>query len=229
MGKQCAQVLIAVCLTVLAANAAATPSRVILLRHGEKAGLYELTPAGNLRAQALGKQFLGAKGSQSLFGAKDKPAAFLSITLHTIELITPAAASWSMPTIAYSYVPGSVSGKNETLALNKRTQEAAYDLFHNPKWNGRTVVICWEHDHIASEKLEQQFPGELVTWRQLLHLDKLPEPYRSQVPTSWDGNNYDYFWIVNFKGSRPVSFESKLQAFEAPYDSVPQNLWGKPE
>jgi hypothetical protein len=208
---------------------AAGPRRVILLRHGEKSTPYELTPTGELRAQALAHQFLGAGGSHSLFSSKDKPVAFLSMTLHTIELITPAAATWSLPTVAYSYVPSSVVAQDEVLALNKRTQEAAYDLFHNSKWNGRTVVICWEHDHIASEKLEQQFPGELVTWRQLLHLEKLPEPYRSQVPESWEGDNYDYFWIITFRGTRPISFESKLQAFDAPYESVPQNLWGDPE
>ena len=205
------------------------PRRVILLRHGEKANSYELTPTGELRAQALAHQFLGAGGSHSLFSSKDKPVAFLSMTLHTIELITPAAATWRLPTVAYSYVPSSVVEQDEVLALNKRTQEAAYDLFHNSKWAGRTVVICWEHDHIASEKLEQQFPGELVTWRQLLHLEKLPEPYRSQVPESWEGDNYDYFWIITFRGTRPISFESKLQAFDAPYESVPQNLWGDPE
>ncbi len=229
MKKLCSLILIGVCLSVLAYDAVAAPRRVILLRHGEKANPFEMSPTGDLRAQALAHQFLGAGASQSLFGLKEKPVAFLSTTLHTIELITPAAATWNLPTVAYSSVPSSAVVQDEVLVLNKRTQEAAYDLFNNSKWDGRTVVICWEHDHLASETLEQQFPGELVTWRQLLHLDKLPESYRSLVPASWDSDNYDYFWIVTFRGARPISFESKLQAFEAPYESLPQNLWGYPE
>jgi hypothetical protein len=52
------------CLLPLAAGGAA-PSRIIILRHGEKADA----------------------------GA----AAFLAITLHTLELAAPAAAAWERP------------------------------------------------------------------------------------------------------------------------------------
>ena len=63
----------------------------------------------------------------------------------------------------------------------------------NPAWQGKTVVIVWEHKHIANTKLERAFPGEQVTLRQLLGLDKLKD-----VPETWPSGNYDYFWIVDY-------------------------------
>ena len=62
-----------------------------------------------------------------------------------------------------------------------------------------------------------------------LRLDRLPKPYKSQVPASWDGSNYDYSWIVTFKGSQPVTFEMVLQDFQSPFSGLPHNLWGEPE
>jgi hypothetical protein len=100
----------------------------------------------------------------------------------------------------------------------------------SPAYRRRTVVVCWEHKHIADAKLEQDYPGERVTWRQLLRLDRLPERYRDLVPASWEGDNFDYFWIVTFDDAgHPRTFESKLQAFTAPDTDVPANLWGQPE
>jgi hypothetical protein len=36
------------------------------------------------------------------------------------------------------------------------------------RWQGKTVVMVWEHKHIANKKLEHSFPREAVTLRQLL-------------------------------------------------------------
>jgi hypothetical protein len=95
----------------------------------------------------------------------------------------------------------------------------------NSAWQGKTVVMVWEHDHIADAKLEKKFPGEAVTLRQLLHLDTL-----KGVPDSWPSGNYDYFWIVDFDqgASAPTGFRMVKQAFDAPYTDVPSNDWGAP-
>lgn len=213
----------------LADVVAAAPRRVILLRHGEKADAYKLTPTGQLRAEALGAQFLGRDAVSSLFARGERPAAFLTMTLHTIELMGPATTSWEMPSTSWLSVPDA-NAETETPNFNRRTREAARTLFKTRAWNGKTVVICWEHHHIADDELEAQFPGEKVTWRQLLRLDRLPPAYRDLVPKKWEGTNFDYFWIVTFdRAGRPLTFESRLQDFSAPYEDVPQNVWGEPE
>ncbi len=74
-------------------------------------------------------------------------------------------------------------------ALDRRTEEAAAALLANPAWQGKTVVVVWEHKHIANAKLAAKSSGEAVTFRQLLQLDKLKD-----VPETWPPSNYDYFF-----------------------------------
>lgn len=206
----------------------AVPKRIIILRHGEKQDGYALCSVGQQRSLALEANYLGKGAPNSLFPIGTGPDAIFAVTLHCLELASPAAQSWSLPLQLYSVVPlNSQSQADETLQLNKRTQEAAHAVLTDPRWDGKTVVMVWEHDHIAKNKLEKQFPDEKVTLRQLLNLDTLPN-----VPENWHGGNYDYFWIVDYgnEGSAmPTKFTVKKQKFPAPYDNVPSNAWGTSE
>lgn len=205
----------------------AVPRRIIILRHGEKQNSYQLTPVGQQRSLALRAYYLGKDARKSLFPDGAGPDGIFAVTLHTLELISPAAQSWNLPLHLYSVVPLPNSSKQDfTLQLNQRTREAAHAVLADPRWDGKTVVMVWEHDHIAKQSLEAQFPNEKVTLRQLLNLDAL-----LQVPESWDGDNYDYFWIVDYgdPGSAiPTRFTLLKQVFPPPYDTVPSNDWGTP-
>ena len=107
-------------------SAAAAPSRIIILRHGEKADSWKLCEIGEQRAKALALTYLGKGATKSLFAAGEEPAFFFAITLHTVELASPSVASWNKPLILYSVVPESGQSKDDfTKALNQRTQEAA--------------------------------------------------------------------------------------------------------
>ena len=206
----------------------AVPKRIIILRHGEKQDGYRLCAVGQQRSLALLENYLGKGAAKSLFPVGTRPAGIFAVTLHCLELASPAAQSWDLPLQLYSVVPGdNQTNEEETLQLNKRTQEAARAVLTDPRWDGKIVVMVWEHDHIAKADLETQFPHEKVTLRQLLNLDILPN-----VPENWDGGNYDYFWIVDYgiPGlAIPTKFTSKKQEFRAPYDTVPSNAWGTSE
>jgi len=95
----------------------------------------------------------------------------------------------------------------------------------NPAWQGETVVIVWEHKHIANTKLERAFSGEQVTLRQLLGLDKLKD-----VPETWPSGNYDYFWIVDYAEGSTASagFRMVKQDSAGTHASLPSNDWGAP-
>ncbi|MFZ5691840.1 MAG: histidine phosphatase family protein [Pseudomonadota bacterium] len=206
-----------------ASPALALPKTVIILRHGEKENDFALCKVGVDRSLALAAQYLGQGAKQSLFAPGDRPAAIFAITLHTLELASPAAATWEMPVTTFSAVP--LPGIDLTPQINLRTQQAAGALMDDPRYDGKTVVMVWEHRHIADKALELKFPDQKVTLRQLLNLDKLPD-----VPETWPGQTYDYFWIVEFGtgGSRvPVSFRMQRQQFAAPFDKVPSSEWGK--
>lgn len=206
------------------APAFAAPAKIIILRHGEKADSWKLCPTGDARAEALVGRYLGKDAADSLFAAGEPPAAFVAITLHTLELVSPAAASWGMPVILFSALPGDKK-KAFKAVLNTRTQEAAQSVLTDGRYAGRTVVMAWEHDHIADEKLEREFSGEQVTLRQLLGLGTL-----DGVPMTWPGSTYDYFWIVEFDpaSGKPTSFRMQQQVFPGNAD-VPQNAWGAPQ
>ena len=130
-------------------SAVAAPARIIILRHGEKADDWKLCETGEQRADALALNYLGKGAAESLFTEGNDPAFFFAITLHTLELASPAVASWSKPIILYSVVPETGQSKEEfTKQLNRRTQEAARNLLTNPALQGKTVVLVWEHKHI---------------------------------------------------------------------------------
>jgi hypothetical protein len=207
------------------ANSAAfsEPARVIILRHGEKQNGYQLCEVGTQRAQALAGRYLGKGAEASLFAEGGAPDAFFAITPHTLELVSPAAITWGKPLIMYSALPQKgESGADATRLLNQRTRQAVADVMAN--WSGKTVVMTWEHHHMADEKLEASFPNEKVTLRQLLNLDTI-----ANVPKTWPGSNYDYFWIVDYAGSdRPTRFQMSKQSFTAPFQKVPSNDWDTP-
>jgi hypothetical protein len=202
--------------------ATSEPARIIILRHGEKQDDYRLCDVGMQRSLALTTRYLGRGAEAPIYGARGAPDAFFAITLHTLELIGPAAASWRMPVIMNSVLPLARESKADfTHKLNLRTQEAVADVMTN--WSGKTVVMAWEHHHIADEKLALAFPRLKVTLRQLLNLDSL-----GNVPKTWPGSNYDYFWVIDYEGGRPKSFEMVKQTFGAPYQNVPANDWNTP-
>jgi len=208
-------------------TAVAAPARIIILRHGEKADAWKLCEIGEQRAKALALTYLGKDATKSLFAAGDDPAFFFAITLHTVELASPSVASWNKPIIIYSAVRESGQSEEDfTKALNQRTQEAARGLLVNPALKGKTVVVVWEHKHIANEQLDTKFEREGVTLRQLLNLDILPG-----VPKTWPDDTYDYFWIVDFaeNSNVPSKFTMMKQEFGSSFPRVPSNDWGAPD
>jgi hypothetical protein len=218
--------LAALLLTASLMPVLAAPSRIIILRHGEKANPWKLCETGAERAEALAETYLGAKATKSLFANGEEPAFFFAITLHTLELVSPSVASWSKPIILYSVVPDEAHDEQlHVKVLNERTQDAAANIMQNPALNGKTVVMVWEHKHIANEKLEKKYEGEAVTLRKLLKLDILPG-----VPKTWPGDNYDYFWIVDFppNSNVPSKFTMVKQEFSGSFANLPQNDWDKP-
>ena len=216
--------------SVLAPLVEAVPKRIIIMRHGEKRDGYKLCYVGEQRSLALRDYYLGKGAINSLFPGGAAPDAIFAVTLHCLELASPAAQSWGIPMQLYSVVPiQGLTKDEETVQLNERTQQAANDLLTDPQWDGKTVVMVWEHDHIANSKLENKYLGEQVTLRQLLNLEAL----RDVVGLGdWPGGNYDYFWIVDYDnpGSPiPTGFTLQLQIYPTPYLKVPANVWGTKE
>ncbi len=208
----------------------AEPSRIILLRHGEKENAYALCDVGQRRSLALRSQYLGKDAEPSLF-EKTPPDAFFATTLHTLELAAPAADSWGIPVVTYAVVPlADIDAEEASNWVTRQTRRAATDVMSHPRWQGKTIVMVWEHKHIANEKLVREDQDLMVDLRQLLKLDQLPDAHRANVPTTWRGANYNYFWIVDYDASgKPVAFSQQRQNFSGKYSGLPNNDWGVAE
>ncbi|MGH6734978.1 MAG: histidine phosphatase family protein [Methyloceanibacter sp.] len=210
----------------LVGGAVAAPSRIIILRHGEKADDWRLCEVGQQRAQALKLNYLGKDAAKSLFEDGEPPAYFFAITLHTAELAAPAVQSWNKPLIFYSALPQD-SEKVFVDLVAARTREAAANILTNPALKGKTVVMVWEHHHIADAELDAKHEGDAaVTLRQLFNLDILPG-----VPKTWPEETFDYFWIVDFPDNSnvPSKFTMMKQEFGTSFPNVPANDWGEPD
>jgi hypothetical protein len=195
----------------------AHPARIILVRHGEKANGSELCSVGQLRAQALSAQYLGkgAPQNDTIFGKGGKPDAFFAITVHTQETATPSATSWGETLTVFSIPP---KDPNEDSDLDKETKKAAAAL-GSSQYDGKTVVVVWEHKHIAKKDLNES--GDTL-WS-LLDLGDIP---KSSPPKTWEGVNYDYFWIVDYTQSKPTFTSIQQDYTAAAYAQVPNNAWG---
>ena len=197
---------------VIGAEAAqAQPSRIVILRHGEKKNSSELCKVGNLRAQALAAQDLGkgAPANDAIFGKDGKPDAFFAVTEHTQETAQPSAASWGQQLTVFSQG-----------GLDKETQDAAAAL-GSAKYDGKIVVVVWEHKHIAEE--DSSGKEDPNTLRALLKLDQIPG---ADVPAKWEGDNHDYFWIVDYQGHQPTFTVVQQDYTASAYAEVPNNAWG---
>jgi hypothetical protein len=201
---------------VLGAEAAlAQPSRIILLRHGEKKNSAELCDVGALRAQALSDQYLGKGGSgnEIIFGKGGKPDAFFTVTLHTQETAEPSAKSWGKQVTAFLVPP---KDPNEDSDLDTQTLSAAAEL-NSAEYDGKTVVVVWEHKHIAKKNLNN-------TFRTLLRLGDI---VNADVPKSWEGVNYDFLWIIDYAKSPPKFTVVQQEYAGAAGAKIPDNPWGK--
>jgi hypothetical protein len=204
---------------VLGTGAAqAHPARIILLRHGEKKNSEELCSVGKLRAQALSDQYLGkgAPGNDAIFGNGRTPDAFFAVTAHTRETAAPSAQSWGKQLTIFSVPP---KDPNEDNDLDTQTQKAAAAL-NSVEYDGKIVVVVWEHKHIANKDLNR----DGSTFWSLLKLGEIPN---ASAPKSWEGVNYDFFWIIDYANAQRT-FTVVPQAYAAAaYAKVPDKRWGE--
>jgi hypothetical protein len=222
LGAEMRKSLRIACLLTLAGplagqTAQAHPARIILLRHGEKKDSAELCDVGNLRANALAAQYLGkgAPGNDAIFGNRKTPDAFFAVTVHTRETAAPSAESWGKQLVVFPVPPKDPSEDED---LDTQTQKAAAAL-SSAEYDGKVVVIVWEHNRIAKKDLNKTG----VTFWQLLGLGKISN---ADVPKSWEGVNYDYFWIIDYANPQPTFTPIQQVYGAAAYAQVPSNAWG---
>lgn len=157
--------------------ASAAPAQVIIIRHGEKpASGDNLSPRGYQRAQALVGFFENNPavlqyGTPTAIYASDPGVKGTSHRM--VETVTPLAESLGIS------IDSSFNKDDLTGLVN--------DILNNPNYDGKMVLICWEHTVIP--EMASDFG-----W--------------SSAPTTWDDSVFDRVWILNFSGNTVTSFDN---------------------
>ena len=153
------------------------PAMIVLLRHGEKPLPPEpeginLSAKGRERAQALVNVFK----TRPELNVNGKPVVIYAMgpggndgSHRPMQTIEPTSKALGIPMISrYTH---------------EEYPDVARQIFANPSYQGRTVIICWEH-HVIPE-----FAKSLGV---------------HHPPAKWHGDVFDIFWIITYPDGKAV-------------------------
>jgi hypothetical protein len=158
------------------------PSRIIIIRHGEK------SQNKNNRNLQMPKGYERAGKLAALIPLKFKKIDVLyapSIgpdrqSIRVIETITPLSKFLNLPILTTYF-----NSKDEIQKMVKFIRT-------NPEYSGKTVLICWHHHKIPF--LTKEFKPINI----------------NQVPNHWPNDRFDVIWILK-KTPKGIIFSQKPQ------------------
>lgn len=175
-----------VCAAILmcSISAFAAPAQVILIRHGEKpAQGNELNAQGFQRANALVKYFQ-TDPAVTRYGT---PVAIYAMapknatgSIRAIQTVTPLAAALKL-TINKDY-------------MRDQADELVKAIMENPEYDGRMVLVCWEHSVLVD------IAAALAAY------GGSDQAVKDALPVSWAGQVFDRAWVLSFTGNKVTSF-----------------------
>lgn len=157
----------------ISSSAFADPAEVILIRHAEKpeTGI-DLSLRGRERAAALAPYFLESpellkfKTPVAIYAQRPKNAMS---SIRSIETVRPLADALHLKI-------------NDTY-MRDDFEQMVEEIRRKPEYEGRSVLICWEHKLIP--EIARKFEAE-------------------NVPKTWPDATYDRTWMVKFQhGEKP--------------------------
>ena len=160
---------------VLACQAMAQPAQVIIIRHAEKPSTgNELSLQGRERAAALVPYFLG---TDELLEFKTPVAIYAQAqkketsSVRSIETVKPLADALHLKV-------------NESFTRDEY-KSMVEEILQKKEYEGRTVLICWEHKVIP---------------------DMAAEFGAVNAPDKWKGEVFDRVWIITFRPNKKPLF-----------------------
>ena len=155
-----------------ATSAQARPSHVILIRHGEKPGNGQigLSKKGIERGKAMAMLF-----EHSEFKELGSPVALFAQA-------PKSNGKQARPLETLKYLSAKLNLKIDTSFQRDNTEELAKYILRNSKYNGKVVLVCWEHNRLEEIALK-------------LGLKTKPK---------YPDNRFDLAWLLTFeKGKAP--------------------------
>ena len=177
-----------------AGTAFAAPAQIILIRHGEKPETgAELNAQGFKRAAALVKFFKNAP-AVTRYGT---PAAIYAAapknedsSVRSIQTVTPLAKALGIKINA-----GFTRGQ---------TNKLARDIMENPAYDGRMVLVCWQHTNLV--RLAQALADYNYS-------------QKAAIPQVWPDGAFDRVWVLDLSKKGKVVLFQDLPQHLLPGDS----------
>jgi len=169
---------------LLGAQAAfAAPAQVILIRHGEKPeNGGQLNAQGFKRADALVK-FFKSEPAVLRYGM---PIAIYAVgpknddsSVRSIQTVTPLARALNI--------------QIDSRFTRGQTHKIVADIMENPAYEGRMVLICWQHNNLV----------EIA-----VNLAEYNNSTQAAIPLMWPDETFDRVWILNLSGGKVISFKN---------------------
>ncbi len=167
-------------------TALAAPAQVILIRHAEKQETGpELSEPGFKRAQELVKFFknepaVGRYGAPVvIYAAAPKNEGG---SIRSIQTVTPLARALGLR-IDDSFTRG-------------QTNKLARDIMENPAYDGRMVLVCWQHTNLPAAALA------------LAEYNNSSQAVHAAIPLAWPDQAFDRVWLLDLSGGKVVSFKN---------------------
>ncbi|MDO8804061.1 MAG: histidine phosphatase family protein [Elusimicrobiota bacterium] len=181
--------LITVAALACAAAAFAAPAQVIIIRHAEKneygSGLSE---QGFRRAAALVKFFQTGPAvtrcgtPAAIYAAAPKNE---DSSIRSIQTVAPLALALRID-INANFTRG-------------QTHKLAREIMENPAYEGRMVLISWQHGNIPN------------VIRELAEYNNSGQAVQNSLPYEWPDEAFDRAWILDLSRGRVVSFKDVPQ------------------
>jgi hypothetical protein len=133
-------------LTIASLNASAFPKEIVIVRHGDKLAQLDpgptLSPKGQGRAMALALYYLPKFGEPDyIFAADPEQAVGKNSSIRELQTIAPLANTVAAKHHDTGFPILHPYGSSDYTKL-------ADDLLHNKNYEGKKVVVCWNHTSI---------------------------------------------------------------------------------
>lgn len=161
---------------LISQNASAMPAEIIIIRHGEKPKEgKELNERGWERAREL-VPFFQNDSRVTRFGQPVAIYAMRPGSDRPVETVTPLAQQLGL-TIIQKFKKEEVQGLVD-------------EIRHTPDFDGKMVLICWEHDvildivrelGIGSPPAPSEWPGGVFNWAFIVDFVKNETPKFQQI------------------------------------------------
>ena len=175
------------------------PRCILIIRHAEKTGEKDdahLSKQGKERAEVLDQLFVASKGRTDPFPTPDFIFAATSHknSQRPVETVTPLAKKLKL-TINDKF--DSQVAKDGKEKPKEGMAELRDELFHSPKYQGKTVLISWRHGT----------------------LPELAVTFKVKAPEKWEDEVFDRVWQIDFDKEGKPTFRDRPQRL-LPKDSV---------